>query len=50
MASLANEPKEAKRRDAAFQISLELLDDIFRQGTSLLCTVLSGDIVKMSPR
>ncbi len=40
-ASLANEAKEAKRRDATFQIGFEFPQNIFRERSSLLGTVLN---------
>jgi hypothetical protein len=41
---LANEAKEAKRRDATFQISLELPQNIFRERSSLLGAVLNKSL------
>jgi hypothetical protein len=40
-APLANETKEAKRRDATFQIGLVLPQNIFRERSSLLGAVLN---------
>ena len=39
--SLINEAEEAKHRDAAFQISLELLENVFREKSFLLRAVLN---------
>jgi len=43
-ASLTDETKEAKRRDAAFQISLELPQNIFRERSPLLGAVVNKSL------